>query len=110
MGLVGVMHSVLLLTVVFFVLYFSKKLEESPLKSFGRILVVLLSAGAILIFCVSLISISTGNCRIVNMLGWFSAGYSKCQKMSYMKRPCPMNPSKSMKGMYKGGHGMGMQE
>ena len=90
MGLVGVMYTVLLLTVVFFLLYFSRKLEEGALKSFGRILVVLLSTGAVSLFVISVVSISTGNCRITNMLGWFSAGYSKCHKMSYMKHPMPM--------------------
>jgi hypothetical protein len=90
MGLIGVMHTVLLLTIVFFLLYFLRKLEEGVLKSFGRILVILLSTGALAMFIVSAVSIGTGNCRIINMLGWFSSGYSKCQKMSYIKRPMPM--------------------
>ena len=72
MGCIAIMNATLILVVIFFMLVAIKKLEEGPIKSFGRILVLLLSVGAILLSCLGVYSIAAGRCYVISRIGKLS--------------------------------------
>ena len=68
MGIFGFIPTMVLLTISFFVMVILKKLEEGALKSFGRIIAMLLCAAALMIFTMGLYAVSAGYCPITKML------------------------------------------
>ncbi len=59
MGVFAIIPTTMLLTVSFFVLFTSRKIESSGLKAFGWVVIALLWLGALLTFSMGVYTIST---------------------------------------------------
>jgi len=99
LGIFAIVPATVLLTISFFVLVIVRKVEEEGLKSFGRIIAMLLWVAAILVFITGLYVMATGNCPMINMMG--ECGMSKmCGKSMHEYMGPPME-GKMHKGMLR---------
>jgi len=74
------------------------KLEEGPLKSFGRILAVLLCIIALSLFVMGMYVVTTAYCPIINMLG--RCGVIKSPSEMMYEEMCKPPQYKSHRGMH----------
>jgi len=102
-GLFAIVPISMFLTVSFFVLYAVTKTEMQSLKSFGRVIAVLLWISAALVLSVGIYTISTGHHPMMQMMGkhkmMMRMDNKECQEM--MEKCMP--DKKMMKSnMHKG--------
>ena len=69
LGILAVLPTIVLLAISFFVMVVASKIEESPLKSFGRVIAILLCITALFIFTMGMYVVAAGRCPTVRMIG-----------------------------------------
>ena len=69
LGIHGLVYTVVLLTVSFFVLIAADKLKQGFLKSFGNIIALLLWGLAVATFVTALYMAAQGYCPMIKMMG-----------------------------------------
>lgn len=83
LGIHGLVYTVALLTVSFFVLVVADKLKNGFLKSFGNVIALLLWALAALTLVTALYMAAQGYCPMMKMMGgkWGSKSHKMMQQM-----------------------------
>lgn len=93
LGVLAIAPATVLLSISFFVLVVVSRIKEEGLKSFGRIVAMLLWVAAVIVFVAGLYTISTGSCPMVDMMG----GRGIHKSMSYPYQPSHMGPKQMMR-------------
>lgn len=85
-GVFAIVPTTILLTISFFVLFAIRKVDSEGLKSFGRVIVLLLWVSATVIFGAGLYTISTGHHPLVPTMREMMKCRMECPMMEKMAK------------------------
>ena len=99
LGAFALIPTLILLTISFFVLVIANKLNENGLKSFGRIIAMLLWVAATLVVVCGIVMMATGYCPMTRIMKKCAIKKMHYKKMMYGDKCESMKSGSYHKGM-----------